>query len=239
MDLPLPTSTDRASPGTVERLWAQYLQSHSDWEPAEGPLLVVGAQPQAQVLGAGGLIRAWAGMGRPVTVMSVTDSDDMDSDRKSLALRRHAELKEALRVLCASQVSIVRLGVPGGGRSVDWQNRLRNAILSLLEPKLTLIAPYESDGHPAQDLVGKVCVEVAASRKLPLARYPLRIWRRTDPAAFDGARWGKFYLDQEGSRAKAHALQCFAQQRDAVSPDSGDAGAAANRLSQCYEAYLL
>jgi LmbE family N-acetylglucosaminyl deacetylase len=235
---PNPDLIEPARSGTSERLWAQHLFCRSDWSPAEGPLLVVAPHPDDEIMGAGGLIHTWAGMGRSVTVLSVTDGEAALPARENLDGIRREELKEALRKLCATHVTVVRLGIPDG-RIVDFQNKLRNAILSLIEPAMTMIAPYERDGHPDHDVVGSVCCEIARSRNIPLARYPIWIWDRTDPTAFREVSWGKFPLDSEARRAKTHALQCFTSR---LPPDRHDPPVPRHMLNyfqRSYEAFLL
>jgi LmbE family N-acetylglucosaminyl deacetylase len=224
--------------GTSERLWAQHLFRRSDWSPAEGPLLVVAPHPDDEIMGAGGLIHTWAGMGRSVTVLSVTDGEAALPARANLNLIRRDELKEALRKLSATHVSVVRLGLPDG-RVAEFQNKLRSAILSLIEPAMTLIAPYERDGHPDHDIVGSVCCDIARSREIPLARYPIWTWRRADPTEFREVSWGKFPLDSEARRAKTHALQCFMSR---LQPDLQDPVLPhhmSNYFQRSYEAFLL
>jgi LmbE family N-acetylglucosaminyl deacetylase len=175
-----------------------------NWQPAEGPLLVVGPHPHDQILGAGGLIHTWVSWGYEVTVLSVTDGET-DHDADHLDLMHRDELRAALRKLCATHVSVVRMGLRDGHVG-ESRNRLRMAIDALLEPRMTLIAPFEHDGDPDHLAVEQVCRESAYANGLPLARYPLRAW--------DGERalregWARFPLDMEARRAKAHALQCF------------------------------
>jgi len=233
-----PNVINPAISGTSERVWAQHLFRRSDWSPAEGPLLVVAPHPDDEIMGAGGLIHTWAGMGRSVTVLSVTDGEAALPVRKNLDVIRRGELKEALRKLCATHVSVVRLGLPDG-RVADFQQKLRSAILSLIEPAMTMIAPYERDGHPDHDVVGSICCEVARMRGIPLARYPIWTWQSADPAEFREVSWGKFPLDSEARRAKTHALQCFMSR---LQPDLQDPIAPRHLLNyfqRSYEAFLL
>lgn len=216
-----------------EPSWDQQLQSGERWQPRAGSLLVVGPHPHDEILGAGGLIHTWVSMGNDVTVLSVTDGEADEARVEHLDLLRRDELRTALRKLCATHVSVVRLGLRDGHVS-DAQNRLRMALDALLEPQMTLIAPYEFDGHPDHDAVGKVCRQSAQANGVPLARYLLRTWS-SSPAHFfdDDLSWGKFPLDMEARRAKAHALQCFSSQR---------ATQAANRIDpfqRPFEAFLL
>jgi LmbE family N-acetylglucosaminyl deacetylase len=186
--------------------WDRNLQSGDSWQPAAGPLLVVGPNPHDEILGAGGLIHTWVSWGHDVTVLSVTDGESDDADAEHLDLMRRDELRAALRKLCATHVSVVRMGLRDGHIN-ESRNRLRMAIDALLEPRMTVIAPFEHDGPPNHNAVGKVCRESAQANGLSLARYPLRAWDG-DPALLE-AGWARFPLDMEARRAKAHALQCF------------------------------
>jgi LmbE family N-acetylglucosaminyl deacetylase len=213
--------------------WDRQLQAGEPWRPRDGSLLVVGPHPHDEILGAGGLIHTWVSMGQDVTVLSVTDGEADDEPAEHFDLLRRDELRAALRKLCATHVSVVRLGLPDG-HVADAQNRLRMAIDALLEPQMTLIAPYEFDGHPDHDAVGKVCRQSAQVNGVPLARYLLRPWV-TNPSRFvdDDLSWGKFPLDMEARRAKSHALQCFSAKR------ATNAAARIDPFQRPFEAFLL
>lgn len=184
----------------------------SSWVPEDGELLVVAAHPDDEVLGAGGLIRAWAARGAKVTVLSVSDGEAADPTRKDLANVRRSELIDALRKLCPTHVSVVRLGLPDGKLAAHL-NRLRNALLSLAHAGMTLIAPYACDRHPEHAAVGNVCAEVARSLGIPIARYAVGdALQKPCSSPLRGARWGKFALSDDASRAKARAVRCFSSQ---------------------------
>jgi LmbE family N-acetylglucosaminyl deacetylase len=197
------------------------------WSPQEGALLVVAPHPDDEILGAGGLIRTWAVRGAEVNVLSVSDGEAAEPARHGLGTIRREELTEALRKLCPTHVSVTRLGLPDG-RIAHHVNRLRNALLSLARGKVTLIAPYEHDGHPDHEAVGGVCLEFARSQQIPIARYS--IWARQGAEQPREARWGKFLLDDEALRAKTRALDCFRTR-----PEGRDTGL----LRKPYEAFLL
>jgi LmbE family N-acetylglucosaminyl deacetylase len=199
------------------------------WSPQEGALLVVAPHPDDEILGAGGLIRTWAARGAEVSVLSVSDGEAAEPARHGLGEIRRGELTEALRKLCPTHVSVTRLGLPDG-RIAQHVNRLRNAILSLARGKLTLIAPYEHDGHPDHEAVGGVCLEFARSQQLPIARYAIWAWERAAAGKLREARWGKFVLGDDALRAKTRALGCFRTQLE---------GCAAGLLLKPYEAFLL
>jgi LmbE family N-acetylglucosaminyl deacetylase len=197
--------------GTPEERWLKLLEGRPQWTPQNGPLVVVSAHPDDEILGAGGLIHSWAAAGRAVTIVSVTDGEAASPRRPGLDLVRRDELKGALRKLCLTHVSVVRIGLPDG-RVGHYANRVRNVLLALTEPRMTLIAPYERDGHCDHDAIGEICIALARSHGIALARYPIWAWHHSDPGSFADAHWGRFVLSFEGRRAKARAVQCFASQ---------------------------
>jgi LmbE family N-acetylglucosaminyl deacetylase len=181
------------------------------WQPEPGPLLVVGAHPRDEIFGAGGLIHTWVGCGNDVTVLSVTDGEADDLQVERLDLLRRDELRSALRKLCATHVSVVRMGLRDG-HVHEAQNRLRHAIDALLQPHMTVVGPVEYGGHPDHEAVGKVCREAAQAQKLRMVQY-LPLARHAPFNSRGAMRWGRFPLDVEARRAKAYALQCFNSQR--------------------------
>jgi LmbE family N-acetylglucosaminyl deacetylase len=212
-----------------EQAWERHLQAGENWQPAHGPLLVVGPRPNDVILGAGGLIHTWVSWGHDVTVLSVTDGESDGGGAEPVDLMRRDELRAALRKLCATHVSVVRMGLRDGFVN-QARNRLRMAIDALVEPRMTLIAPIEQGGHD-QDAVGMVCRESARANGVPLARYLLRT-RGSDPSSSLGGAWGRFALDMEARRAKAHAVQCFNSQRDANA-------ARIDPFQRSFEAFLI
>jgi len=229
---------DPAHAGTLESKWLASLSDCPEWAPVKGPLVVVSPHPDDEVLAAGGLMHSWAASGRPVTVLSVTDGEAAFPARKGLDLVRREELKGALRKLCLTHVSVTRVSLPDGevGRHV---NRLRNALLTVIDSSTTMIAPYERDGHPDHDAVGAVCRGLARSHDIALARYPAWTWHHTDPVALDGACWGKFSLSLEARRAKARALQCFASQRQPPHDEAAVPRRVLPGFQRPFEAFLL
>jgi LmbE family N-acetylglucosaminyl deacetylase len=214
--------------------WDRLLRDRPAWTPPEGDLLVIAPHPDDEVLGAGGLIRAWSSRGAKVSVLSVSDGEAADPHWRALGSVRREELAAALRRLCSTHVSVTRLGLPDG-KITQHLNRLRNAMLSLASRTVTLIGPYEHDGHPDHEAVGNLCVEFARSQQIPLARYAIRAWQRAAPPTLGDARWVKFVLSDEARRAKARALHCFKSQIDGGEAAPG----AACDVDKPYEAFLL
>jgi LmbE family N-acetylglucosaminyl deacetylase len=197
-----------ADEGTAESRWLALLSHFGEWLPKRGPLTVIAPHPDDEILGAGGLVQSWAGLGESVTVVSVTDGEAADVGHPQLDLVRRGELRDALRKLTNIHVKIERLGLPDG-RVGEHRNRLRNAIRQHCDPAGTLIAPYERDGHPDHQAVGEVCLEMSQAEGIPIARYPVWTWHHTEPEALRSSRWGLFPLTPAAQRAKRRALQSF------------------------------
>jgi LmbE family N-acetylglucosaminyl deacetylase len=200
--------------------------------------LIVSPHPDDEILGAGGLMHMWKRLNRPVTVLSLTDGEAAYPRYDRLGEIRCEELRQALRAISDRSVLVVRLGIPDGHVG-EHANRMRSALLSLMNPQTTVIAPYEKDGHPDHEAAAQVCLELARSQAFHLARYPIWTWRRSHPRAMLGAQWGKFSLTKEARQAKANALLCFSSQlspykRIPVVPDHVMA-----YFARPYEAFLL
>lgn len=187
------------------------LAVHPQWAPSEGPLLIVSPHPDDAVLSAGGLIYSWKRLGREVTILSLTDGEAAYPKWRRLAQVRREELREAVQVLADEPVLIVRLGIPDG-RISDFISKVRAAIISLLAPDTTVIAPYERDGRADHDAAGRVCSEVAHTHGFSLARYPIWTGNHTHPTTLDTANWGRYPLVEEAQSAKAAAVLCFFSQ---------------------------
>lgn len=229
---------DPTDVGTPEHDWQVSLSSTPAWSPRPGRLIVVSAHPDDEILGAGGLMHTWAAAGHPITVVSVTDGEAAFPAWRGLDLVRRGELKGALRKLCPTHVTVVRIGLPDGGVA-RYANRLRNALLSLLDTGVTLLAPFERDGHSDHEVVGSVCCSLRNSQGVTLARYPIRTWHHTHPSEFGAAHWGRFPLTFDARRAKARAVQCFHSQ---LHPPDARPVVPAHVLAHFerpYEAFLL
>ena len=234
---------ERAPGASMAPDWSKMLARCPAWTPEDGALLVVAPHPNDEILGAGGLMQTWVAGGREVSVLSVSDGEAANPGFEGLANVRRGEVREALRKLCPTHVSVTRLGLPDG-RVTEHLNRVRNAMLSFCRDRLTLIAPYERDGHPDNDAVGAMCVDFARSWNIPIARYALRAWgrpacSRPDPAAMSKERWVKFALSDDARRAKARAVQCFHSQMDPAASEAAGPPPHAAGQEPAYEAFVL
>lgn len=218
------------------------LARYPAWAPDDGALLVIAPHPNDEILGAGGLIRTWSAGGREVRVLSLSDGEAADPGCEGLASVRRGEVREALRKLCPTHVSVTRLGLPDG-RIGEHLNRLRNAMLSFCRERLTLIAPYEHGGHPDHEGVGVLCVDFARSQNLPIARYtfrdPLRSAAGAAHKTVNPGRWVRFDLSDDARRAKARAIECFRSQIDSMVGEPEVLTYALGHVQRSYEAFIL
>ncbi len=224
--------------GTPEEHWLRELSAWPVWLPPQAPLVVVSPHPDDEVLAVGGLIHSWATAGHPVTVVSVTDGEAAFPQWQGLDLVRREELKGALRKLCLTHVSVIRLGLPDG-KVGQHMNRLRNGLLTTLAPGATVFAPYEHDGHPDHDAVGAVCCGLAQSHGIAVARYPVWTWHHSNPVVLKGLRGVRFMLSTEARRAKSRAVQCFASQLQPPLADPIVPRHVLAHFERPYEAFLL
>jgi LmbE family N-acetylglucosaminyl deacetylase len=216
---------DPDADGASESEWRRVLDAAAVWQPDTPELLVVAPHPDDETLGAGGLMRQWREAGARVVVASVTDGEAAYPDWTGLASIRRRELAAALFLLCGTQVRIERLGV-ADGRVAQHRDLLRSTLGEFLHPGITIVAPYECDGHPDHEAVGSVCRELAETHELPIVRYPIWAWHHRSPRELSDARWVRFPLSGPTRVRKAMAAACFLSQRMAPGPALGFEGGA-------------
>jgi LmbE family N-acetylglucosaminyl deacetylase len=200
------------TPGTPESHWAT-LETRT-WEPPEGPLIVVAPHPDDETLGAGGLIHTWAAIrGLPVVIVAVTDGEAACPEIAGLASVRRSELEAARRELAASGIDIVYLQLPDGSVAL-YREELATALSKIVagSASVTIVAPYEHDGHPDHDAVGEVSIEVARSCGAVFGRYPIWAWHHGTRSIFAGKTLGAFRLGPAAQRAKQDAIRRYRSQ---------------------------
>jgi LmbE family N-acetylglucosaminyl deacetylase len=210
---PISGGFDTRVRGTSLRRWSAYVQNWGSWRPPEAPLVVVAPHPDDETLGAGGLIFSWAKMGQPVSVVSVTDGEASHPGNPTVAATRRCEQRRSLRILGSDAVELRRLGLPDG--QVRFHESALRDVLLAVSKDATMIAPFEQDGHPDHEAVGRICAEVATENGIRLARYPVWAWHQSDPESLCGHRWGRFRLNRPAQEAKRSAIRCFESQLSA------------------------
>jgi len=201
---------DTALQGTPEEEW-RFLQT-TPWTPQAGPLVVLGPHPDDETLGAGGLIYTWVQRRLPVTVISVTDGEAACPEIRELEAIRRAELLCALRMLsCDGAIRLLSLGIPDG-HVCEHEEKLAKVLKSVITDDTTLIAPFELDGHPDHDAVGRVARVLAQSYNVGLAQYPIWAWHQATPELLSSRELGSFSLSDDAQVAKRRATSCHASQ---------------------------
>ncbi len=200
--------------GGDEGFWADWTAALPSWSPPARPLLVVAPHPDDETLGAGGLLRAWAEHGLPATVISVTDGEAACPETQALADIRRAELRRALLELGFDHPYIVRLQLPDGQLGM-YEQRIAEAIHEYFQPNGLLVAPFESDGHPDHDAVGRAAQVAARTRAATLARYLIWAWQWNGSALLAAERNAvRFELSSRWRAAKRRAIDQFRTQVD-------------------------
>jgi len=131
-------------------------------------LVVVVAHPHEELGAAGGLLHGLVLQGVPVSVLAVTDAGApyLDASYHALGL---------------SGIPRYRLGLTGG--CVEAAEHDVTAAVSELvgfgDPRgLWCLAPWELDGHPDHDAVGRATAAACSAYRLPLLRYPMAAAQR-------------------------------------------------------------
>ena len=143
-------------------------------------VVVVGAHPDDETLGAGGLIASARDAGIRVHVVVVTDG--AADGEPGTELRRSAELREALDEL-GDGIRVTELGFPDG-RVLESRDAVGNALAGILrdtDASTLLVAPWTGDGHRDHRIVGDLVLEHAGAHTV--AGYPIWAWHWGDPAA--------------------------------------------------------
>jgi len=229
---------DAVRAGTPDASWRLAAHACPEWSPAPACALIIAPHPDDETLGAGGLMHAMCRRGCRVTVLSVTDGEAAYPDWPDLSAVRARELDAALELLGAGAIRTERLHLPDG-RVAQAHMRLREAVLALARPSSLLVAPYEHDGHPDHEAVGRVCLDIAARRGLRLARYPVWAWHHAGAEMLGTDCWVRFPLGSEAAQSKARALQCYRSQLAPVRRTPVLPGHVLPYFQRAYEMFVL
>ncbi|WTL50597.1 PIG-L family deacetylase [Streptomyces sp. NBC_01497] len=196
-----------------------------------GPVLVVAAHPDDEVLGFGGTMAALAAAETPVHLLSVTDGEASHprSTRpaaRRLAQLRRAELDAALGELGLARVRTTRLAVPD--TAVDrHEDRVRDAVAELLRETgaRLCVAPWTGDLHSDHEAAGRATATACAAAGVPLWCYPVWLWHWSFPGD-PRVPWGsaaRLPLDEGSAAAKRRAVRRFVTQTEPIGagPEDG------------------
>lgn len=229
---------DTSVPGRPIAQWAGWVGRAPEWVPPALHIVVVAPHPDDETLGAGGLIFTCAQTATRVTVISVTDGEAACPEVPALDGVRRRELVSAMRELELAPADIFRLGLPDGGvpaREVE----LTQSLAKCIPEGAMIVAPFEFDGHPDHEAVGRACKNAAAERGLTLVRYPIWAWHRGSAELMQERQGRRFMLDERARAAKRRAL---AEHRSQLEDRPGGAILPSHLLDyfdQPFEVFLL
>lgn len=198
------------------------------WTPPSDPggrVLVLSAHPDDEVLAVGGWLAGQTA--RDVTFVTATDGEASHPDSPTvspdrLRATRPGELVSALQTLGFATPDVRRLGLPDGGLT-DAFGRLLAALEPLVARADLVLAPFESDGHPDHDAVGRAAVTLSGVDTV-LWRFPVWTWAWTEP---DRQSWlpdlRRLDCSSVARVRKRRAIDAFVTQVTALSEDPADA----------------
>jgi LmbE family N-acetylglucosaminyl deacetylase/SAM-dependent methyltransferase len=196
--------------------------------PSRRRLVVVGAHPDDEALGAGGLVHAAARAGWDVEVLSATAGEGSHPHSPThppaaLADVRRRELREAVAVL-APGARVRCLGMPDGdvAAHVDELVAVLVDTIGTTGEQVVLCAPWRGDGHPDHEAVGRAAATAAGRTDALLVEYPVWLWHWAEHADVPWERAQRLLLDDAGRAAKRDAVAAHASQVRPLSPAPGD-----------------
>lgn len=219
-------------PGTPAASWTTALAARSlptlSLPASRRRLVVAGAHPDDETLGAGGLIRTAALTGWRVEVVTATAGEGSHPHSPThpplrLAEVRRAELREAISAL-APGAAVTCLDLPDG----DVAAHTSALVASLVEiigtsgDDVLLCAPWRGDGHPDHEAVARAAAIAAARTDAQLLEYPIWLWHW---ATEDDLPWDlstRLRLDAAALVAKRTAIAAHASQVRPLSAHPGD-----------------
>ncbi len=222
---------DHDRPGTPSESWSVALSTRDIAAlslPGPGHLIVLGAHPDDETLGAGGLICTAAAADWRVDVISVTAGEGSHPESPThpapvLAQVRERELREAVgRLAPAATTSCLGFRDGSVADHVDEVVAHLVALIGLEGGDVLLCAPWRHDGHPDHEAAG-LAARIAASRTdARLIEYPVWLWHwaQEDDVPWSYAR--SLALDAPTRTAKASAIAAHASQVAPLSAAAGD-----------------
>jgi LmbE family N-acetylglucosaminyl deacetylase len=185
-------------------------------------LVVAGAHPDDETLGAGRLVSQWRRDRGPVVGVLATAGeacvDQMMPRPAGIAGRRLAEWDAALDRLGVARRA--RLDLPDGdvaAHELVIMDRL--ASLCVSGDVAALAAPSRIDSHPDHRAVGRAAAAVARDNGVVLLEYPVWLTYWADPGDCESTQLIRVRTDAVAEMDRAAALSCFATQLSPLADD--------------------
>lgn len=226
--------------GTTEEAWraSRELDRLVRWTPEAPPSgrsMIVAPHPDDEILGAGGTWARLAGAGVDVTIVAVTDGEASHPGMAAeLRARRPLESMAAAVRLGVPPARVIRLGHPDGGIDED---RLGVELLDVCGPGDLVLAPWDRDGHPDHDQVGRAAQAAGRDQRAQVLAYLVWTWHWASPDG--GLPWDRAFrvdLGVELAARKRAAVSCFSSQVGGPQPILP--AAALERLTRSFEVLL-
>lgn len=217
-------------PGTTAASWSDVLTSVPtlDLPATRGRVVVVGAHPDDETLGAGGLLHVAARAGRRVEVVTATAGEGSHPRSPThspgrLAEVRRAELRRATEIL-APDARVTCLDLPDGALA-EHAEELVAALVEAIGTEgddVLLCAPWRGDGHPDHEAVGRAAATAADRTDALLWEYPVWWWHWGRPDDLATARVARLALSADDVTAKRAAVDAHESQVRPLSAAPGD-----------------
>jgi LmbE family N-acetylglucosaminyl deacetylase len=191
--------------------------------PAAGRVVALAAHPDDEVLGVGGLLSRLAAAGREIVAVWATDGEASHPgstafDPSRLRTLRRAESVAALARLGVTPVASHHLALPDSGLA-GVAGVLRQRLAELVGPEDLVLTPWEGDGHPDHEAVGRAAEGLGAA----VLAYPIWMWHWARPGE-PAVPWGRLRaMPVPDVAAKAAAIDAFDTQVRPIGPGPADA----------------
>lgn len=219
-------------PGTPESHWREWLSSRTpaDLAVTVDRLIVLGAHPDDEVLGVGGIMSTAARAGVAVTVVCMSDGSGSHPGSATvsperLVMRRHLELDTAATLLGLDRPRWH--GLPDGELAAHHEAMCRivdDYLDACGDESVAVLAVWSGDGHPDHEALGNCAREVCTRRGVPLWMYPIWMWHWATPGD-DAVPWDRLRrapLSPLEVAVKHAAVHAFASQVRPLSDNPAD-----------------
>lgn len=228
------------APGHPAPPWTSALEPLAAHEPAQlleltsGDRLIVAVpHPDDETLAVGGILARLHGIGVHVVVVLMTAGEaaygQSGEPAAALGRIRVREFHEAIGALGLESAELHVLDLPDGQLD-EHESQMRTALSDLLraEPLRTrrqtaVLAPWTRDPHPDHRAVGRAAG--VAARRAGKLRWSYPVWMRhglpPDDPEVPWPHIRRVSLDADERERKRAAIELYASQLDAPSPDVG------------------
>jgi LmbE family N-acetylglucosaminyl deacetylase len=181
-------------------------------------VLLVGAHPDDETIGAGRLVAGHRGQVRAVTVSggeSCVVSDRIDP--VDMLVLRLAEWRAAVHDLGAEAVETTRWP---DGRLSEHETEIAEDLAGLMSASDVVVTTWRDDPHPDHRAVGRACAAAAARAGIRVVEYPIwaPYWMTPDDIAGRHYRLCATDCEPGSDDARRNALMHYASQTEPLLP---------------------